>query len=77
MKMLPGQPPYAKYGNTRRAEKSYTNTTGIGYKRITGSVRQASAKRTLRKIRKSSMRFLDERIGGVFVADRQAHSLRA
>ena len=49
----------------------------IGYKRNTGSVRQASAKRTPRKIRESNMRYLDERIGGVFVADRQAHPLRA
>jgi hypothetical protein len=49
----------------------------IGYKGSTGSVRLVSAKRTLRKIRKSSTRFMDERDGGVFVADRQTHSLRA
>jgi hypothetical protein len=48
----------------------------IGYKGNTGSVRLASAKRTLRKIRESIMRFLDERIGGVRVADRPAHPLR-
>jgi hypothetical protein len=41
----------------------------IRYKGDRGSVRQASAQRTLRKIRKSNLRFVDERFGGVFVAD--------
>jgi hypothetical protein len=48
----------------------------IGYKGNTGSVRLVREKLTHRKIRKSNMRFLDERIGGVCVADRQAHPLR-
>jgi hypothetical protein len=51
-------------------------TVVIVYKGTTGSVRLASAKRTHRKIRKSSFRFVDERIFGGVVADRQAHPLR-
>jgi hypothetical protein len=49
----------------------------IAYKGVTGSVRQASAKRTLRKIRKSSLsRYTDERSSGALVRNRQSNPVR-